>query len=141
MSVRIVLLLAAMAGRFQVFVNGEPLAATFGTTGAEWSWHAGGTIELPAGDVQLALHDLTSFDGRCDCVVLSTEASPPPDDAAVLAPWRRAALGLPDSPETKGPYDLVVAGDGLVRPAPVAIKDGPAPSTTAAPPGATRASP
>jgi cation diffusion facilitator CzcD-associated flavoprotein CzcO len=30
----------------------------------------------------------------------------------VLAAWRRAALGLPEKPEAKGPYDLVVVGGG-----------------------------
>lgn len=99
-------------GRFQVLVNGAPLEATFGTEGAAWSWQEGGTIDLPAGDVKLALHDLTGFDGRCDCIAFTTEAAPPPNDSAVLAAWRREALRLPAEPETKGPYDLVVVGGG-----------------------------
>ena len=99
-------------GRFQVLVNGTPLAETFGTRGASWAWHDGGTVTLPAGAARLALHDLTGFDGRCDCILLTTDAAPPPDDAAILAGWRREALGLPAEPETKGPYDLVVIGGG-----------------------------
>ena len=99
-------------GSFQVLVNGVPLAETFGTKGAEWGWHDGGTVDLLAGDARLALHDLTGFDGRCDCILLTTAAGPPPGDAAVLAAWRREALGLPAEPETQGPYDLVVIGGG-----------------------------
>ena len=99
-------------GRFQVLVNGTPLAEPFGTESASWAWHDGGTVELPAGEARLALHDLTGFDGRCDCILLTTDPTPPPDDATVLAPWRREALGLPAEPETKGPYDLVVIGGG-----------------------------
>jgi hypothetical protein len=31
-------------GKFQVLVNGTPLANTFGTEGAVWGWQAGGTV-------------------------------------------------------------------------------------------------
>jgi len=99
-------------GRFQVVVNGTPLAETFGTKGAEWGWQPGGTVTLPAGEATIALHDLTGFDGRCDCILFTTDAEPPPEDTAVLAGWRRRLLGLPAVPEKKGPYDLVVIGGG-----------------------------
>jgi hypothetical protein len=99
-------------GRFQVLVNGKPLTATFGTQGAEWDWQDGGSVTVPAGAVPVALHDLTGFNGRCDCIVFTTDSSPPPNDSAILAAWRRAALGLPEKPETKGPYDLLVVGGG-----------------------------
>jgi hypothetical protein len=99
-------------GRFQVLLDGRPLDDSFGTRGAEWGWHDGGTVALPAGEVRLALRDLTGFDGRCDCVVLTTESSPPPNDSSILAAWRRKALGLPAEPEERGPYDLVVVGGG-----------------------------
>jgi hypothetical protein len=99
-------------GRFQVLVNGTPLSETFGTKGATWEWHDGGSVTLPAGEATLALHDLTGFDGRCDSIVLTTGSTPPPNDSAILAEWRREALGLPAEPETKGPYDLVVVGGG-----------------------------
>jgi hypothetical protein len=99
-------------GKFQLLVDGKPLATTFGTTGAEWGWQPGGTVELPAGEVTLALHDLTGFDGRCDSIAFTTEAAPPPNDSEILPAWRREALGLPKEPEVKGPYDLVVIGGG-----------------------------
>ncbi|MGI9178828.1 MAG: FAD-dependent oxidoreductase, partial [Pirellulales bacterium] len=99
-------------GRFQLLVNGTPLSETFGTKGAVWSWQDGGTVHLRAGDVRLGLHDLTGFDGRCDGVFLTTEPTPPPDDASILPAWRREALGLAAEPETRGPYDLVVIGGG-----------------------------
>jgi hypothetical protein len=99
-------------GRFEVVVNGKPLAAPFGTQGAEWGWQDGGKMSLPAGEATVGLRDLTGFDGRCDCIVFTTDATPPPNDSAVLPAWRRQALGLPAEPETKGPYDLVVIGGG-----------------------------
>jgi hypothetical protein len=99
-------------GKFQVVVNGTLLPETFGTQGAEWGWHDGGTVTLSAGEATVTLHDITGFDGRCDCIVLTTEASPPPNDSAILAGWRRTALGLPPSPKEVSPYDLVVVGGG-----------------------------
>jgi hypothetical protein len=99
-------------GKFQLLVNGTPLAETFGTKGAEWGWQDGGTVTVPAGEATIALHDLAGFDGRCDCILFTTESSPPPNDSGVLAAWRRTALGLPEKPEAKGPFDLVVVGGG-----------------------------
>ena len=99
-------------GKFQLLVNGTPLAETFGTKGAEWGWQDGGRVTVPAGKATLALHDLAGFDGRCDCILFTTESSPPPNDSGVFAAWRRTALGLPEKPEAKGPYDLVVVGGG-----------------------------
>jgi len=102
---------AGMPGRFQVLVAGKPLPAEFGAAGAAWHWQDGGTVDLPSGQVELALHDLTGFDGRCDAIAFTTAAAPP-DESAILSDWRREALGLPADPETKGPYDLVVIGGG-----------------------------
>ncbi len=99
-------------GRFEVVINGKRLDTTFGTEGAEWGWQAGGTVKLPSGEVTLSLHDLTGFDGRCDCIALTTGPEPPPNNSAILPGWRREALDLPDQPEVKGPYDLVVIGGG-----------------------------
>ncbi|MEI6657006.1 MAG: hypothetical protein WCO76_00585, partial [Planctomycetota bacterium] len=50
-------------GRFQVLVNGVPLAMTFGTEGADWHWQDGGTVDV-GGEATVALHDLTGFEGR-----------------------------------------------------------------------------
>ncbi len=99
-------------GRFQVLIDGRACPVTFGTQGAEWFWQHGGRVELAAGQVSLALHDLTGFDGRCDAVVLSTVDTPPPNDSAVLPSWRRRLLGLPEDPEERTGYDLVVVGGG-----------------------------
>ncbi|MBB3208758.1 hypothetical protein FHS27_004591 [Rhodopirellula rubra] len=102
-------------GRFQVLFDGKPLEPTFGTESPDWHWHDGGLVRLDEGDHELRLHDLTGFDGRCDCLYLTTEVdrtTPPPSVDDVLSPWRREQLGLPEKPVTKGPYDLVVVGGG-----------------------------
>ncbi|WP_197444405.1 FAD-dependent oxidoreductase [Maioricimonas rarisocia] len=99
-------------GRFQLLIDGKPLEETFGTKGLEWSWHDGGTVELDRKTVNLTLHDLTGFDGRCDAILFTKEGSPPPNDSAVLPQWRRDLLGLDEAPTLKDGYDLVVIGGG-----------------------------
>ena len=101
-------------GRFQLLVDGKPLATVFGTEGAEWHWQDGGTATVGAADVSLALHDLTGFEGRCDAIVLSRkDGFAPPGDRDTLAAFRRNRLGLPAEPEVAGPFDLVVVGGGI----------------------------
>ena len=103
---------AGAPGRFQLAVNDTPLDVAFGSENAAWHWQSGGEIDLPAGEASLTLHDLTGFDGRCDCIVLTTADAPPPDEDAILPAWRMQALGLPSTPSAQGPYDLVVVGGG-----------------------------
>ncbi|HOW65405.1 MAG TPA: FAD-dependent oxidoreductase [Candidatus Paceibacterota bacterium] len=100
-------------GKFQVLVNGQPLAETFGTQGADWHWQDGGRVEV-GGAAKIALHDLTGFEGRCDAVLFSQHATfTPPNEAVALTKFRRSALGLPEEPEDGGEFDLVVVGGGI----------------------------
>ncbi len=100
-------------GRFQLWINGQPLKETFGTKGAEWFWQDGGTIELSSTTVKLTLHDLTGFEGRCDAILLSPDLSfTPPGDKRILPQWRRKLLGLSEKPIERDDYDLVVVGGG-----------------------------
>ena len=100
-------------GRFQVLVNGKPLAETFGTKGEEWHWQDGGRVEVGE-KAQIALHDLTGFEGRCDAVLFSQDpAFTAPNELAALTRFRRLALGLPEEPEDGGEFDLVVVGGGI----------------------------
>jgi len=100
-------------GKFQLLIDGQPLKETFGVKGKEWSWHDGGTVEIKGEKVKLALKDLTGFDGRCDAIYFTTDTKAiPPNDRAVLPPWRRELLGLKEEPEVRKGYDLVVVGGG-----------------------------
>ena len=100
-------------GRFQLLVDGRPLAETFGTKGADWHWHDGGTVQVSV-EAKLVLRDLTGFEGRCDAVLFCKDTRfTPPNEPAALAKFRRAALGLPDEPEDGGEFDLVVVGGGI----------------------------
>jgi hypothetical protein len=100
-------------GRFQLLVDGKPLAATFGTEGADWHWQDGGTVDIAKLELPIALHDLTGFDGRCDAILFSKDpAFVPPNEPKQLAEWRKKAEGLPEKPDEAGPFDLVVVGGG-----------------------------
>jgi len=100
-------------GKFQVMINDQPLRETFGTKGAEWFWHDGGTVQLQDKRVTLTLHDLTGFAGRCDAILFSSDlAFTPPNDGQILPSWRRELLDLPAEPIERDDYDLVVIGGG-----------------------------
>jgi len=100
-------------GTFQVAVNGKRLGAVLGTQGAEWDWQEAGTVSLEKGDVALALHDLTGFDGRCDALLLTTDAGFKPEtDVAKLEAFRRK-MGTITAPQSSGHYDLIVVGGGI----------------------------
>jgi hypothetical protein len=101
-------------GRFQVLVDGKALGPEFGTEGAEWHWQAGGPVTIEKTEVDLALHDLTGFEGRCDAVCFSTDARfQPPNADPALAEFRRKLRELPEKPTEGGEFDLVVSGGGI----------------------------
>jgi len=100
-------------GKFQLLVNGKALNETFGTKSAIWHWHDGGTVKVSK-KTQLALHDLTGFEGRCEAILFCKDPDfKPSNDVAQLTQFRRKLLGLPDKPEEGGNFDLVISGGGL----------------------------
>ena len=100
-------------GRFQLLINGEPVSETFGTKGAEWHWQAGGKVTIDKSLVELTLHDLTGFGGRCDAILFAKDPTyVPPNGNEPLAVWRKQLLGLPEEPVATEQFDLVVVGGG-----------------------------
>jgi hypothetical protein len=101
-------------GRFQLLINDKPLNIVFGTTGSEWNWQYGGTVEIKKGDIRISLHDLTGFNGRCDAIVFSTDPGfSPSNKPEELSALRIKLSGLPEKPEDAGKFDLVVVGGGV----------------------------
>ncbi|MGI6212538.1 MAG: FAD-dependent oxidoreductase [Anaerovoracaceae bacterium] len=101
-------------GQFQILFNDKPLDVTFGTNGKDWSWQLVEHVQLPAGTVKVALHDLTGFDGRCDAIYITNTTICPPEkpDYAARA-WRKRLLHLGADPVDGGTYDVVVVGGGV----------------------------
>ena len=101
------------AGRFQVLVNGKVCGDELGNRGAQWAWQEAGTVNLEKGAVKISLHDLTGFDGRCDAIVLTDDASfVPPDDLKKLAAFRYSTAAA-KAPVGEKKFDLVVSGGGV----------------------------
>ena len=102
-------------GRFQILIDGEPLATTFGTAPADWGWTGGGTFTATGGVTTVALRDLTGFNGRCDAVYFTQnlQEPAPPDGGAALDFWRAEKRGESGAPETVEEYDFVVVGGGI----------------------------
>ena len=100
-------------GKFKVKIDGKALKETFGTKSATWHWHDGGLVEVGE-EAEIALHDLTGFEGRCEAILFCKDADfQPTNDVAKLKVFRRKMLGLPDKPADGGSFDLVVIGGGL----------------------------
>ena len=107
-------------GVFQVKVDGQTDAAEFGlgcegATRAEraaWYWQKGGTYHLTEGTHEIALHDLTGFDGRCDAIILTKADEVPGNSVQEYKDVRKAVLGE-ETPAEKGHYDFVVVGGGI----------------------------
>ena len=89
-------------GKFQVKLGGKTLKTVLGCTGNAWEWQYAGSMKLKAGSTALSLHDLTGFDGRCDAICLSPDASAPSAD------FKRD----PVSSGTRT-FDFVVIGGGI----------------------------
>ncbi|MCM1070952.1 MAG: FAD-dependent oxidoreductase [[Clostridium] fimetarium] len=102
------------AGAFKIAVNGKALPNELGNKGESWEWqYAGSFKSRPGQTCEIALRDLSGFDGRCDAVYLTSDKDDiPPTDAETLAYWRR---GYSDNsePSDAGTYDLVVVGGGI----------------------------
>ncbi len=101
-------------GKFQLLIDGKELQTVFGTEGKTWNWQYGGKRKLKKGAVNISLHDLTGFDGRCDAIIFASDPGfTPPEEKEALNILRHK-LTLDDT-ETydAGHFDLVVVGGGM----------------------------
>ncbi len=101
-------------GLFQVVLAGQAVGETLGGSGRKgWHWEDGGTHGLD-GRVEIRLHDLTGYYGRCDAMLLTRDLDwTPPDDTRAIAELRQVHGGVSAQIEDVGFYDVVVVGGGL----------------------------
>ena len=100
-------------GVFRVSIGGKQSEKVFGkAANAEWRWTDGGVFSL-AGDVEVRLHDVSGWWGRCDAVVLAAGGFTPANDVKTLAQQREQFGGVSQNVEELGGYDVVVVGGGL----------------------------
>lgn len=89
-------------GRFNLLINSKTVGGELGTSPSKWDWIEAGTVELEKGSSTLTLHDLTGFDGRCDAIYLTRDASPS---------FPKRKIKKADKVE-KEEFDLIVTGAG-----------------------------
>lgn len=100
-------------GRFDILVNGVRLGNELGLT-EDWNWEYAGKINLQEGSADVALHDLTGFDGRCDALFFSLNKDVKfPQEKADQLKWRARYAMLSVKPDQQKTYDLVVVGGGI----------------------------
>ena len=101
-------------GKFRVKIGGKALKNTLGASGDAWEWQYAGKIRLKAGQTELALSDLTGFDGRCDAVYLTTDDKVmSPEDAGMLDSERYTRLEARKAEAPTEKFDFVVVGGGV----------------------------
>ena len=101
-------------GRFQILFDGKALETVFGTENPNWHWQDGGMVEIAGTPTEIALHDLTGFEGRCDAILLSKDlAYVPTNDPKKLGALRRELSPKPNALEIEAEFDLVVGGGGI----------------------------
>lgn len=101
------------AGRFAVAIAGETLAAQLGSGPSEWTWTLAGERQLADGQVELALKDLTGFDGRVDAILLSCDSSfQPASTCSIESRCDWPIQGAPEKIAAPAEFDLVVVGGG-----------------------------
>ena len=99
-------------GRFKLSVNGKELDPTFGEGVGNWAWERGGEIEVNEAKLELALIDLTGFNGRCDAIFLTQDQKEIPENTSKpMSEWRRKHGEVKEEPTPE--YDLTVVGGGI----------------------------
>ena len=113
-------------GIFQVKLDGQADPSEFGIGFAEdlsdtslearakraqWYWQKGGTYKLAKGSHELALHDLSGLDGRCDAIIFTKSGEVPGDSLEDYKALRGTLL--PEPVVDKGSFDFVIVGAGM----------------------------
>lgn len=104
---------APTPGLFKVLVDGKEIDTVFGNESPEWHWQRGGSVFLTKGSHQLAIMDLTGFDGRVDSILLTLLKGSPDRSHETLHCLRSNLQTMGLIPENKGEFDFVVAGGGV----------------------------
>lgn len=101
-------------GKFGLLLNDKEVISSLGVQGTTWGWQSAGKVSITKVRAEIRLRDLTGFDGRCDAIFFTSDASVfPPAGGEELSVFRKKMLGLPEKPVYKGKYDLVVVGGGI----------------------------
>ena len=101
-------------GTFRLLVNGKDQGVILGKMPSDgWVWEIAGDHALEAGEVTLALHDLTGYFGRCAAILITNDFDYTPSREIPRIHKDRARIkGLPTATAEGGDYDVIVVGGG-----------------------------
>jgi hypothetical protein len=101
------------AGKFEILVNRKPINQVFGIGAKDWTWTKGGAIDVTDVHVEISLHDLTGFNGRCDAMYFTTsETDVPPNTVEELDKLKTLVYGIGKVTNTSE-FDFVIIGGGM----------------------------
>jgi len=101
-------------GRFKILLDGKQLNKEFGAAPTDkWTWENGGKVKLKKGNIDIVLHDITGYYGRCDAIILTDDGNYiPPEDKKQVCAERARLKGLSLEPSFAGEFDVIVVGGG-----------------------------
>ena len=101
-------------GIFRLLVNGSDNDRVLGAMPSDaWVWEIAGDYALEAGEITLALYDLTGYFGRCASILITNDFDyTPPREVERIHKERARIKGLDISLKFGGDYDVIVAGGG-----------------------------
>jgi len=100
-------------GQFQLLVNGQGSSILGKMPSDSWLWEIAGDYELDAGEVTIALHDLTGYFGRCASILITNDFDYTPSREIERIHRDRARIkGLDTAIAFGGDYDIIVVGGG-----------------------------
>lgn len=100
-------------GMFRIMVDGVDVGTSFGDGDADWHWQPGGMIFLMKGIHEVAVRDLSGFEGRFDSILFTMLGGVPDKTLGTVRYFRSNLQTTAQSAEFKGEYDFVVAGGGV----------------------------
>ena len=98
-------------GKFKIKIGGVTLSKVLGATGDKWHWQEVGDVNIKATSTEVALIDLTGFNGRCDAIYFSKDGKAPINDIEKLNELRNKQFKI--KPKLAGKFDFVVVGGGV----------------------------
>lgn len=104
---------APTPGIFRILVDGKEQNVVFGNGGSRWHWQKGEPVFLTKGRHQIAVRDLTGFDGRFDSILLTLLNGCPQDDLETVLCLRSNLMAIDPVAKDAGMFDFVVAGGGV----------------------------
>ena len=101
-------------GQFTVLVDGRSTGTVFGTGySGHWEWQNGGIVEITERNVQIALHDLTGFEGRCDALLFTQDTDWEPPQQINAGQLSREPFTDGIEPDEEYHVDIVIVGGGI----------------------------